>query len=193
MSNISANNGGSLICVQFVRNQFKCEQCFAPSSLSSGIFASNAGINCNEFVVPGRERTICTRNASAIRSRVRDICFGSAMPGRAAANKTRAENKPISVSLRLYPFRPLEKFKNAVTKSCCNREPQKRGKQFRNRNIICERKEKPINLWVSLFVGLHRTTVLIVPLTNNCHRQMLTSNRLPIWRRGSAIPRKSLI
>lgn len=55
MSNISANNGGSLIKVQFCLNQSKCEKCFAPNSLISGILASNAGINCNEFVDPGRD------------------------------------------------------------------------------------------------------------------------------------------
>lgn len=30
MSNISANNGGNLIFVQFVRSQSKCVQCLAP-------------------------------------------------------------------------------------------------------------------------------------------------------------------
>lgn len=58
MSNISANNGGSLIKVQFCLNQSKCEKCFAPNSLISGILASNAGINCNEFVDPGRDLKI---------------------------------------------------------------------------------------------------------------------------------------
>lgn len=117
MSNISANNGGSLISVQFVRSQFKCVQCLAPKALSSGIFASRAGINCNAVVDPGLERTICTRKASAIRSRVRDTCLCSVMPGRLAVNNINDENNPISVSLRPKLISPFEKFKNAVTKS----------------------------------------------------------------------------
>lgn len=120
MSNISANNGGSRTLVQFVRNQSKCVQCRAPSALSSGILASSAGINCIDVVEPGRERTICTRNASAIRSRVRDICFNSDNPGRVTVNSIKPENKPNSVSLRLYEFRLSAKFKNAATKSFYN-------------------------------------------------------------------------
>lgn len=120
MSNISANSGGSLTCVQFDLSQFKWVQCLAPSSVSSGILASKAGISCNDVVDPGRDRTIWTRNASAMRSLVRDTCLGSDIPGRDAANRTSAENRPISVSLRPYPFRPVEKLRNAVTNSCWN-------------------------------------------------------------------------
>lgn len=120
MSKISANNGGSLIEVQFVRSQFKWVQWRAPNALNSGIFASSAGISCSDDVEPGRDRTIWTRKASAIRSLVRDTCLCSVMPGRPAVSNTNAENRPISVSLKPNSFRPFEKFWNAVTKSFWN-------------------------------------------------------------------------
>lgn len=81
---------------------------FAP--LSSGILASNAGINCMDTVDPGRDRTICTRSASAMRSRIRDICLCSVIPGRCDVSSTNAENRPISVSLRPNPLKLVEKF-----------------------------------------------------------------------------------
>lgn len=141
MSNISANNGGNLMCVQFVLSQSKCVQCLAPRPeksqcqrticwlyawkqlhppLSSGILASNAGINCNDTVDPGRDRTICTRSASAIFSRIREICLCSVMPDRCDVSSTNAENRPTSVSLRPNPFRLVVKLWNAVTNSFCS-------------------------------------------------------------------------
>lgn len=61
--------------------------------------------------------TICTRSASAIRSRVLAMSLCSVQPGRSAANKTSAENNPSSVSLKPQPLSPFVKFVKAVTNS----------------------------------------------------------------------------
>ncbi|KAI9587493.1 hypothetical protein GQX74_003339 [Glossina fuscipes] len=94
----SANSGGKRGLV--IRNQPQWALCLAPNERNSGILASRAGINCSACVEAFRERTICTRNASVIRSLVRAIIFDSDIPGRSEANNTMAENKPISVSLK---------------------------------------------------------------------------------------------
>lgn len=120
MSNNSANNGGNLGFVK--RNQLQWALCFRPNDLNSGILASRAGISCRACVVPLRERTICTLKASVMRSLVRAIILASEMPGLSEANKTMAENRPISVSLRPYTLIVFAKLKSETTKSVCKKE-----------------------------------------------------------------------
>lgn len=117
MSKISANSGGSRNTVQLFRSQFKCDEWWTPRVLSSQIFASSAGISCSGALDPERVWTIWTRSASAIRSRVRNICFGSVIPGRVAVSSTKAENNPISASFKPYSLRPLAKLWNALANS----------------------------------------------------------------------------
>lgn len=131
MSKSSAKSGGKpckpCSSVQLPRSQFKCVEWCTPSVLSSEIFASSAGIS--EIVVGLIERVwmICTRSASAIRSRVRRICFGSVTPER-VVNRTNAANSPISVSLRPYSFRPFAKFWNAFANSFCSESKSRKSK-----------------------------------------------------------------
>lgn len=117
MSNISTNRGGSRNSVQLFRSQFKWDEWYTPSDLISVILASSDGINCNEAVEPDRVWTICTRSASTIRSRVRSICLGSVIPGRVAVSNTKAENNPISASLKPNSLRPFAKLWNAFANS----------------------------------------------------------------------------
>ena len=123
MSKSSAKSGGKPCnSVQLLRSQFKWDVWCTPSVLSSEIFASSAGISCNAAVELERVWMICTRSASAIRSRVRRICFGSVIPERVAVSSTNAENNPISASLRPYSFRPCAKFWKAFANSFCHIE-----------------------------------------------------------------------
>lgn len=118
ISKISTNSGGRRdeYC-QLIRNQSRWLKCRRPSERSSMTLASRAGMICSALAVFGRDRTIWTRRASAMRSRVFIISFCSVIPGRSADSRMSAEYKPISVSLRLHALSPLAKLHSALTKS----------------------------------------------------------------------------
>lgn len=125
MSKISANNGGSRMCVQLVRNQSKCDTCIAPSARNSAIFASSAGIIWRALLDPGRVRTICTRNASATRSRHLVNRLWLMEPRRLLllVIRTSAQKRPISMSLRPNILMLLAKLTKADEKPFCEMRP----------------------------------------------------------------------
>ena len=114
MSKISANRGGNRMLLQFFLNHSKCDECLQPSTFSSKILASSAGIICSAFTAFGRERMICTRSASAMHSLVFNITFFSVTPGR-SVSRIRAEYRPSSISLKQQLFSPFTKLNREST------------------------------------------------------------------------------
>jgi len=116
MSNISANSGGNLSFVQFLRNQSRRLTCLAPSALSSGILCE---ILVTEPPDPSLEgRAACTLSASSTRSCNLCTALTSFNPGRSLSN-TAAENRPSSVSVSWWAFSDDVTCINAETKSGC--------------------------------------------------------------------------
>lgn len=124
MSKISANSGGRTTRSQFWRNHSKLATCIMPSDRSSTIFASNAGSICSALLPTSvdRVRMICTRNASAIRSR-----HTTKWPWLKlsliwllrSVSRINAENRPVSMSDKPNAFRPRAKLQNAVANAAC--------------------------------------------------------------------------
>lgn len=118
MSNISANSGGNLSFVQFLRNQSRRLACLAPSALNSGILCE---MLVTEPPDPSPEgRAACTLNASSTRSCNLCTALTSFKPGRSLSN-TAAENRPSSVSVSWWAFSDDVTCIHADTKSGCQR------------------------------------------------------------------------
>lgn len=133
MSNISANSGGNLSFVQFLRNQSRRLACLAPSALSSGILCETLVIAVTVPPAPSPAgRVACTLSASSTRSCSLCTALTSFSPGRSFSS-TAAENRPSSVSVSWWAFSDDVACISADTKSGCR---ERANKNYTDRTII---------------------------------------------------------
>lgn len=127
MSNISANSGGNLSFVQFLRNQSRRLACLAPSALSSGILCE---MLVTEPPDPSPEgRAACTLSASNTRSCSLCTALTSFSPARSLSS-TAAENRPSSVSVNWWAFSDDVTCIHADTKSGYQRSSKYNKKNY---------------------------------------------------------------